>query len=70
MSDDGSAERLGVLVVQACRETDAQHPFRARVTFGRASDDAPTTVVITDPDEVVNIVQRWLTEVSRQGTDY
>jgi hypothetical protein len=70
MSDDGSAERLGVLVVQAWQETDAQHPFRARLTFGRASDDAPTTVVTTDPDEVVNIVQRWLTEVSGQGTDY
>jgi hypothetical protein len=70
MSDHGAAERLGVLVIQAWRETDAQPPFRARVTYGRTADDAPTTVVTTDLEEVVDTVQRWLAEVSAPGRDY
>jgi hypothetical protein len=68
MSDHDAAERLGVLVIQAWRETDAQPPFRARVTYGRTTDDAPTTVVTTNPDEVVDTVQRWLADVSAPGT--
>jgi hypothetical protein len=70
MSDDRAAARLGVLVIQAWRETDPEHPFRARVTYGRTNDDVPTMIITTDPDEVVNTVQRWLTEVSPPGTDY
>jgi hypothetical protein len=70
MSHDGAAVRLGVLVIQAWQEADADVPFRARVTYGRTADDAPTTVVTTDPDEVVDTVQRWLTEVSAPGRDY
>lgn len=70
MSNDGAAERVGVLVIQAWRETHENQPFRARVTFGRTTDDAATTVVTTDPDEVVNTVQRWLREVSDPGRDY
>jgi hypothetical protein len=70
MSDDRAAARLGVLVIQAWREADPEHPFRARVTYGRTTDDAPTTIITTDPHEVVNTVQRWLTEVSPPGTDY
>jgi hypothetical protein len=70
MSNDGATERVGVLVIQAWLETHEQRPFRARVTFGRTTDDASTTVVTTDPDEVVNTVQRWLREVSDPGRDY
>jgi hypothetical protein len=70
MSNDGAGEGVGVLVIHTWRESDAEHPFRARVTYGRAADDAPATVVTTDPDEVVNTVRRWLTEVSAPGTDY
>jgi len=70
MSDDGAAGRLGVLVIQAWRETDAEQPFRARVTYGRTADDTPTTVVTTDLDEVVDTVQRWLAELSDPGRDY
>jgi hypothetical protein len=70
MSDYGAAKRLGVLVIQAWWETNTQPPFRARVTYGGTADDAPTTVVTTDPDEVVDTVQRWLTEVSAPGRDY
>ena len=70
MSNDGATERVGVLVIQAWLETDARHPFRARVTFGRTTDDASTTVVTTDPDEVVNTVQRWLRELSYPGRDH
>jgi hypothetical protein len=40
------------------------------VTFGRTADDAPTTVVTTDLDEVVDTVQRWLAELSDPGRDY
>lgn len=70
MYDHAAAERFDVLVIRVWRETDAQHPFRARVTYGLATDDAPTTVVTTDPDEVVNTVQRWLTEMSAPDADY
>jgi hypothetical protein len=64
MSDHAATERFDVLVIKVWREADAQHPFRARVTYGRATDDSPSTVVTVDPDEVVNTVQRWLTEMS------
>lgn len=70
MSNDDVAERVGVLVIQAWLETHDERPFRARVTFGRTTDEASTTVVTTDPDEVVNTVQRWLREVSDPGRDY
>jgi hypothetical protein len=70
MSDHATAEHFDVLVIKVWRETDAQHPFRARVTYGREIDDAPSTVVTTDPDEVVNTVQRWLAAMSAPDTDY
>lgn len=70
MSYTGATEGLGVLVIYAWRESDAQHPFRARVTYGSASDEAPDTVFTTDLDDVVNTVRRWLTEVSASGRDH
>jgi hypothetical protein len=70
MSNNGATERVGVLVIRAWRETGGEQPFRARVTYGLVADDAPATVVMADPDEVVDTVRRWLTEVSAPGTDY
>jgi hypothetical protein len=70
MSDHAATERFDVLVIKVWREADAQHPFRARVTYGHATDDSPSTVVTVDPDEVVNTVQRWLTEMSARDQNH
>jgi hypothetical protein len=59
-----SVEESRVLVITVWRERDAEHPLRARLTYGRASDDAPTTVVTSDPGEVLETVRRWLVDVS------
>jgi hypothetical protein len=59
-----SAGQSRVLVITVWREGDAEHPLRARLTYGRASDDAPNTVVTSDPDEVLETVRQWLVDVS------
>ena len=61
---DGAAEHSDVLVITVWRETDVRHPLRVRVTYGLATDHAPTTFVTADADEVIETIRRWLTEIS------
>jgi hypothetical protein len=59
-----AAEHSDVLVITVWHETDVRHPLRARVTYGPATDHAPTTFVTADTGEVIETVRRWLTEIS------
>jgi hypothetical protein len=69
MSKRAAAEHSRVLVIAAWREADAEHPVRVRLTYGRVSDDAPTTVVTSDPDEVLDTVRQWLVDLSVADPD-
>jgi hypothetical protein len=59
---------LGVLVIRVWLEPDADNPFRARLIYGDADEEAATTAVTTRPDEVLDAVRRWLDEHSPTGT--
>lgn len=66
MTRDTAAGHSTVLVIKVWRESGTPNPFRARVTYGCASDEAPTTLVTADSDEVVDTVRRWLTDLGRK----
>lgn len=63
MTRGAAAEPGLVLVITVWREAGSPHPLRARVTYGRAMDEVPTTLVTTDPDEVIDTVRHWLADV-------
>lgn len=51
----------GTLVIRTWHEHPAQlSGFRARITYGSASGNEPTTVSTADPDQVLRVVQQWL----------
>jgi len=52
MTDD-AAEHSDVLVITVWRETDVRHPLRVRVTYGLATDRAPTTFATANSGEVI-----------------
>ena len=64
MSETAATEHSDVLVIKVWREPDSEHPIRARLTYGPVTDEAPTTVVTTDPGEVLDTMRHWLTDVS------
>jgi hypothetical protein len=50
-------DEADVLVIRVWRESDADEPFRARITYGSDQQTAAS-----DPHAVVELVRRWLAE--------
>jgi hypothetical protein len=63
MTRDAKTTFLGVLVISVWHEPGVPDALRARLTFGRGDDEAPTVSYVDDPTDVVSAVQRWLIEI-------
>lgn len=62
---DSAMLSMGTLVIRTWYEPDQVPGFRARVTYGQTPGNEPNTVSTADPDEVLNVVRKWLFSQSR-----
>jgi len=61
-------EAHGTLVIRTWWEPDHVHGFRARVTSTPFAEAGPATVTSADPEEVLDVVRRWLLARPGAGT--
>ena len=50
----------GTLVISAWNEPNQPHGFRARLLLRQRQDAHPTLIASADPEEVLDVVRRWL----------
>ncbi|MCP9000337.1 hypothetical protein NFC73_11440 [Pseudarthrobacter sp. RMG13] len=59
-------EFLGTLVIRTWAEQETQRGFRARISISQDPRDEPNIIATADPDEVLDIVRRWLSAQTRR----
>jgi hypothetical protein len=57
---DEAALSMGTMVIRTWNEPNQDPGFRARMTYSHSSTAEPKTIYTGDPDEVLNVVRRWL----------
>lgn len=57
---DQAAPSMGTMVIRTWNEPNQSPGFRARMTYSPSSTAEPETVYTGSPDEVLNVVRRWL----------
>jgi hypothetical protein len=62
--DESVAPPDGTLVISKWNEPNQPYGFRARLIFRQGVDAAPSFVQCADPEEILDIVRRWLSAKS------
>ena len=62
--DESVAPPDGTLVISTWNEPNQPHGFRARLIFRKAADAEPSFIPCADPEEILDIVRRWLSAQS------
>jgi hypothetical protein len=59
---DGGGDALSgeTMVIRTWFEPNGESSFRARITYGKATGGEPNRFATADPDEVLDVVRRWL----------